>query len=428
MAGIKDKVVTVESLKAKHDYDEGAYLKKSGDTITGDITLSGGGDIIASEKDFYFSHTSGDTSNRSVLLGGDSYDGGASIYLNGKDYSDNKGRFLLRASDGTNSVNLIGLPDGTLTWGDNNITVDGDCLPISGGTLTGNLIINKASPCAILKVDDTGLETRLYKNASTTADYGTMLADYIDDGTRDAIILSRKNELANKLSIYVANDDGTSNTQYFIYGEHNKPTPSDIGALSSNGGTISGDLNVTGVLRVRDQQAFHYSADTNAQTIGTNNATGGTIICCGSDAYLTVNGARLLTAAIVPRDGLSSAPNIGYADGRYNCIYLKTAANVSSDERFKRDIISLDSQALADFVGKLNVVSYNYNDDAENADARIGLTAQNVLQADEDIAKFFVEEDENGYYSLRPSDLVFPLIATVQKLTKEVEELKAKIG
>ena len=280
----------------------------------------------------------------------------------------------------------------------------------------------------MLKVGDTSLETRLYKNASETADYGTMLADYESDGTRDALSLCRKNELENKLYISVASDDGTSNTVYYLYGEHNKPTPSEIGAFSSSGGTISGDVNVTGILNVRDQQAFHYDASTNAQTIGTNNATGGTIICCGSSAYLTVNGARLLTAAIVPRDGLSSAPNIGYADGRYNCIYLKSAANVSSDERLKRDIENIDGEVLADFVNKLNVVSYNYNDDAEDASARIGLTAQNVLQSNEDIAKYFVEEDDNGYYSLRPSDLVFPLIAAVQKLTKEVEELKAKIG
>ena len=52
MAELKDKVITVESLKAKHDYDEGTYLKKSGGTMTGDITLSGGADVAASNKDY----------------------------------------------------------------------------------------------------------------------------------------------------------------------------------------------------------------------------------------------------------------------------------------------------------------------------------------------------------------------------------------
>lgn len=427
MAETKNKVVTVESMAALHNYGESTYLKKSGGTVTGDIVLSGGGDIVASSKDLFLSHSSGDTSHRSVLLGSDTYENGASIYLNGKDYSSDKGRFLLRASDGTNSANLVGLPDGTLTWKGKNVTLSGDCLPLSGGTLTGNLAIKKVSPTATLKVGDTSLETRIYKNASETADYGTVIADYDSNGKRDAIFLQRNSNLDKKLSLSVNNSSGGNDT-YYIYGEHNKPTPSEIGAYSSNGGTIDGDADVSGILKVRGEQAFHYDTSTKAQTIGTNNATGGTIICCGSSAYLTVNGARLLTAAIVPRDGLSSAPNIGYADGRYNCIYLKTAANVSSDERLKRDIVSLDNDTLANFVDNLNVISYNYNDDEENADARIGLTAQNVLQADENVAKFFVEQDSNGYYSLRPSDLVFPLISAVQKLSKEVEELKAKIG
>lgn len=370
MAEVKDKIVTVESLAALYNYGEKAYLKTDGALTTLGVTAT------AAE----INNLSGVTSNIQTQLNGKSDDGHKHDYL-----------------------------------------------PLSGGTITGNIAIKKDSPTIMLKVGDTSLETRLYKNASETADYGTMLADYNSDGKRDAFTVRRGASLNEKLSLSVNNSSG-GNDIYYIYGEHNKPTPSEIGAFSSDGGTVNGDVNVGGILKIRDQQAFHYDTSTKAQTIGTNNATGGTIICCGSSAYLTVNGARLLTAAIVPRDGLSSAPNIGYTDGRYNCIYLKTAANVSSDERLKRDIVSLDNDILADFVNKLNVVSYNYNDDAENAEARIGLTAQNVLQSDENIAKFFVEQDDNGYYSLRPSDLVFPLIATVQKLTKEVEELKAKIN
>lgn len=368
MAEVKDKIVTVESLAALHDYGEDTYLKTSGALTTLGITAT------TAELNY----VDGVTSNIQTQLNGKS------------------------ANTHTHSY-----------------------LPLTGGTLTGNVAIKKTSPTIMLQVDGTSLETRLYKNASTTADYGTMLSDYDSSGKRDALTVRRSANLDEKLSISVNNDSG-GNDIYYIYGEHNKPTPSDIGAFSSSGGTISGDLNVAGILNVRGNQAFHYDASTNAQTIGTNNATGGTIICCGSSAYLTVNGARLLTSAIVPRDGLN--PNIGYTDGRYNCIYLKSAANVSSDERLKRDIKSIDKDSLANFVNNLNVISYNYNDDAEDAEARIGLTAQNVLEANKDIAKYFVEEDDNGYYSLRPSDLVFPLVAAVQNLSKEVEELKAKLS
>ncbi len=40
MTETKNKVVTVESLKIKHDYDENTYLKKSGGSLTGDIVLA----------------------------------------------------------------------------------------------------------------------------------------------------------------------------------------------------------------------------------------------------------------------------------------------------------------------------------------------------------------------------------------------------
>ena len=40
------------------------------------------------------------------------------------------------------------------------------------------------------------------------------------------------------------------------------------------------------------------------------------------------------------------------------------------------------------------------------------------------MADRFVVQDENGYYSVKAADLVFPLIATVQKFSQEVEMLK----
>lgn len=82
---------------------------------------------------------------------------------------------------------------------------------------------------------------------------------------------------------------------------------------------------------------------------------------------------------------------------------------------------------MADFVSGLTVVSYNYKDDPEDAEPRIGLIAQDVQSVNPEISKFFVEEGEDGMLSLRPSDLVFPLIATVQELNRKVEELSKKL-
>lgn len=45
MAEVKDKVVTVESLKAVHDYNEETYMTKSDPTGVGSLTMSGDGDF-----------------------------------------------------------------------------------------------------------------------------------------------------------------------------------------------------------------------------------------------------------------------------------------------------------------------------------------------------------------------------------------------
>lgn len=190
-----------------------------------------------------------------------------------------------------------------------------------------------------------------------------------------------------------------------------------------SGGTINGDTNVTGVLKVQGQQSFYYNASSKSQTVGTNNATGGTTICCGSSANVTVNGTNMKAANVLPKT--SNTYTLGNTSLRWKGIYSNAAVNVSSDKRLKRDICTLNEEELVDFVNNLHVVSYNYKDDPEDADSRIGLIAQDVQKANADVAKFFVAEDENGYLGLKPADLVFPLIVAVQKLSDRVNELEA---
>ena len=162
-------------------------------------------------------------------------------------------------------------------------------------------------------------------------------------------------------------------------------TASDVGALPSSGGTVSGDFTVMGTV--------------------------------------VANGV-LNTQTIMPKD--AGSYSIGSSDKRYYSTYLKVSPNVSSDERLKRDIAALDAASLAEFVRKLAVVSYNYTEDAAGEAKKIGVIAQDVISADAEIARFFVEQDEKGFFSLRPADLVFPLIAAVQQLSAEVAELKGQ--
>lgn len=198
----------------------------------------------------------------------------------------------------------------------------------------------------------------------------------------------------------------------------------NLGAFPAAGGTISGDVDVEGVIRANGQQAFYYATSTASQTIGTGNATGGTTIACGSSANVNINGANVKMPNALPK--ASNTYYCGNSTLRWKGIYSNSEVNVASDERLKRDIKPLAGDPLAAFIEALNVVSYNYTDDEAGAQARIGLIAQDVQRADADLAKFFVEEDENGMLSMTPANLVFPLIAAVQALSKRVAELESK--
>ena len=290
---------------------------------------------------------------------------------------------------------------------------------IANHTHSGNIIVKQtASPSMRLTLEGAAAESRVYKNASTTADYGTTIADYANDGKRDTLVLCRNNALDNKLCISVENADGTRST-YYLYGEHHKPTPAEVGALPADG-----DVNVAGVFRVQGNQAYYFAPSTKSQTLGTNNATGGTTVCCGASADMTLNGANVKGPNVLPK--ASNTHTLGSTSLRWKGIYSNAAVNVASDARLKHGICPLDTERLAKFVNKLHVMEYNYRDDPHGAHTRIGLIAQDVQSADSEVAKFFVSEDEDGMLNLRPADLVFPLIAAVQELSAKVDALTNK--
>lgn len=140
----------------------------------------------------------------------------------------------------------------------------------------------------------------------------------------------------------------------------------------------------------------------------------------------TTNGSCEFTGSIRTRDIVPDANdsrNIGGYSNRYKMIYSVNQLQVSSDERAKKDIRELSVVEMADFVNTLNVVEYKYKSDASNK-ARIGLIAQEIVKANPELAAYFVREEENGMLGLSVADLVFPLIAAVQDLQKQINGLK----
>lgn len=207
-------------------------------------------------------------------------------------------------------------------------------------------------------------------------------------------------------------------------------TPASIGAAAASHSHTPASIGAAASSHTHSEYAasnhtHDYAASNHghsAADVGALPASGGTV-----NGALTVTGAgtikgKTYTQQILPMD--AGSYSIGSSDNRFYSTYLRVNPNVSSDRRFKRDIETIGIDELAAFIGKLGVVSYNYKDDAADEGKRIGLIAQDVLAADEDLGRRFVEEDEKGFYSLRPADLVFPLIAAVQKLQKELDDLK----
>lgn len=248
-------------------------------------------------------------------------------------------------------------------------------------THTGNVIVEQAaSPYMSLKLAEGSREARVYKNASATADYGMTMADYDADGARDSLILCRNNALSQKLYLNVQNDDNTRST-YYLYGEHHKPTPAEIGAVPSSGGTITGETNFSGgLVRVNGVQTLYNT---------------GTQLVFGSNSLPSRIAGSAITAT-------------------------KTI-QVDSDERLKENIAPADVGACVEFINGIDVKTFNY---IGNEDPCMGVIAQDIQ--DDNLAKFFVSTGPEGFLAVKAADLVFPLIAAVQALSKRVAELEGK--
>ena len=105
-----------------------------------------------------------------------------------------------------------------------------------GDSMNGNLVIQNTAPMLELFDPEYDGRTRLYKDVSSNADYGSMVADIDATGNIDLLNLRRSAPLLDKLSLYVGN------TRYAIYGAHTKPW----GSYTGNGAATARQVNTTG--------------------------------------------------------------------------------------------------------------------------------------------------------------------------------------
>lgn len=113
-------------------------------------------------------------------------------------------------------------------WG--QIATDSDLagyLPLTGGTLSADLTINKTAGAFWIKDATSGRRTVIQQdqNGGAVGLYNQLL----DGSEGNCLKLGGETvNLVDALKLLTKRTEGT--TQYRLYGEHNKPTPADIGA------------------------------------------------------------------------------------------------------------------------------------------------------------------------------------------------------
>lgn len=85
-------------------------------------------------------------------------------------------------------------------------------------------------------------------------------------------------------------------------------------------------------------------------------------------------------------------------------LYCNQAFSVASDNRFKKNVEELDHARFVEFLKKVKLVAFHYNEENDQEQKHIGVIAQQLLEIDEEIARFFVKEfvgeNELIYYTV----------------------------
>lgn len=126
----------------------------------------------------------------------------------------------------------------------------------TGGSIDGSITVDTSGSRG-LYLDAYGLESRIFKNAfADGTDYGTTIADNYAEDTPARFVLMANGDLSEV--VYVIKN----NITYKLYGEHNKPTASDItsGTLAvARGGTGQTSITDTTYTTARYRASALYS-------------------------------------------------------------------------------------------------------------------------------------------------------------------------
>ena len=124
----------------------------------------------------------------------------------------------------------------------------------------------------------------------------------------------------------------------------------------------------------------------------------------------TITGETNFSGGLIRTKGSQTVYNNGsritYGSGNLETyvtgtkLYCNQAFSVASDERLKEGIEELDKGRLVEFLKKVKFVAFNYIGEQDGTPKHIGVIAQQLIEIDEEMARYFVRQDEEGYYSV----------------------------
>ncbi len=189
--------------------------------------------------------------------------------------------------------------------------------------------------------------------------------------------------------------------------------------------------------------SIYFSADRQEGIYFANNALNlvglqGINIIAGEQDDVNIN-ADIIKLNATDSTEINSALSVGDSNHSYNSTFYGTATisdyckalyfDSTSDLRAKENLKPV-KQSMLDLVNYMPIYTFNYKNKPEQRN--LGIIAQDVQNIN--IDGFSLVENKNAsgedddFMSIHESKLVYILLGAIQELSKQVEELKKKIG
>lgn len=214
--------------------------------------------------------------------------------------------------------------------------------------------------------DITGLATALNGKANTSHTHAISNVTGLQTALDGKAASSHTHTISNVTGLQSALDGKAASSHTHDY-------------LPTSGGTVDGNVNVNGIVRVNNQQCLYDSGS--MVTVSTNNRE------------TMIAGSK---------------------------IYSKVAISTSSDARLKENVQPAPIADLISMIKRLEVKKFNYKG---NNEKNIGIIAQDFIYNNPTyISDIYIRQCcEDGMFSFKDTELVYALVAAVQDIYNRID-------